>query len=73
MVQWTVEAPSGLKIAEQNLPVLFEGEDRGVNLVLNLNMTLNLEGVYWFGVSLENQLLTKIPLRILYQPIGPNP
>lgn len=33
-VKWIVETPSGLKLPEQFLPVLFEGEDRGVNLVL---------------------------------------
>lgn len=71
-VKWTIETPSGLKLPEQLLPVLFEGEDRGVNLVLNLNMMLDQEGIYWFGVLLEDQLLTKIPLRILYQRVGQN-
>lgn len=71
-VKWTIETPSGLKLPEQLLPVLFEGEDRGVNLIINLNMMLDQEGVYWFGVLLENQLLTKIPLRILYQRMGPS-
>jgi hypothetical protein len=41
-----------------------------VNLVLNINMVVDQEGVYWFEVHLEDQLLTRIPLRILYQRIG---
>jgi len=64
------EAPSGLKFPDQLLPVLFEGEDRGVNLILNLNLVVEQEGVYWFDVLLEEQLLTRIPLRVLYQRIG---
>src|ERR1700730_425082 len=32
-VKWRVETPSGLKLPDQLLPVLFEGDDRGVNLI----------------------------------------
>src|SRR5258708_39959823 len=69
-VKLSIETPSGLKLPEQLLPVLFEGEDRGVNLILGINIVVDQEGVYWFDVLLENVLLTRIPLRILYQRIG---
>ena len=69
-VKWRVETPSGLKLPDQLLPVLFEGDDRGVNLIVTLNMLIEQEGVYWFDVILDEQLLTRIPLRILYQRIG---
>jgi Family of unknown function (DUF6941) len=65
-----VETPSGLKLPDQLLPVLFEGDDRGVNLIVAFNMVIDQEGVYWFDVLLEEQLLTRVPLRILYQRIG---
>ncbi len=68
-VKWRIETPSGLKLPDQLLPVLFEGEDRGVNLFLNINMVVDQEGIYWFDVLLKDQLLTRIPLRILYQRI----
>ncbi|HEU5377560.1 MAG TPA: hypothetical protein VFV38_19225 [Ktedonobacteraceae bacterium] len=71
-VKWITETPSGLRLPEQLFPVLFEGEDRGANLIITLNMTIDQEGVYWFHVLLENQPLTRIPLRILYQRIGQN-
>jgi hypothetical protein len=70
VIRWKVEAPSGLKIAEQSVPILFEGEDRGANLILNINMSVDQEGLYWFDLLLEDHLLTRIPLRILYQRIG---
>ncbi len=69
-IKWRAETPSGIKEPEQLFPVLFEGEDRGVNLILNLNMVVDQEGLYWFDVLLEDQLLTRIPLRIVYQRIG---
>ncbi len=71
-VKWRTETPSGITLPEQLLPVLFEGDDRGVNLILALNMTIDQEGVYWFDILLEDQLFTRIPLRVLYQRIGPN-
>ncbi len=69
-VKLRIESPSGLKLPDQLLPVLFEGEDRGVNLILNLNLVIDQEGVYWFDVLLEEQLLTRMPLRTVYQRIG---
>ena len=69
-VKLRIETPAGLKLPEQLLPVLFEGEDRGVNLILGINIVVDQEGVYWFDVLLEDVLLTRIPLRILYQRIG---
>src|SRR5436853_519151 len=35
-VKWRIETPAGIKMPEQLLPVLFEGEDRGANLILAL-------------------------------------
>ncbi len=69
-VKLRIESPSGLKLPDQLLPVLFEGEDRGVNLVMNLNLVIDQEGVYWFDVLLEEKLLTRMPLRTVYQRIG---
>lgn len=58
-------------MATAELPVFFEGQDRGVNVVLNINFAAEEEGIYWFDVLLHEQLVTRIPLRILYQRIGP--
>lgn len=69
-IKWRTETPSGIALPEQLLPALFEGEDRGVNLILALNIIVDQEGVYWFNMLLEDQLLTRIPLRVLYQRIG---
>jgi hypothetical protein len=69
-IKLKIESPSGFKLPEQLLPILFEGEDRGVNLILALNMVVDQEGVYWFNILLEEEHITRIPLRILYQRVG---
>jgi hypothetical protein len=69
-IKLRIETPSGLKLPEQLIPILFEGEDRGANLILALNMVVDQEGVYWFDILLEEEFITRIPLRVLYQRVG---
>jgi hypothetical protein len=62
------ESPSGISSAGPEQAVLFEAEHRGVNLVWQLQMQLEQEGVQWVSVWCDDQLLTRMPLRVLYQP-----
>lgn len=63
------EAPSGQQLPETSFPVLLEGGDRGVNIVAQMDMNLDQEGLWWFDIILEpNILLTRVPLTIVYQP-----
>ena len=69
-VEIRLEKPSG----EQSpfLPpaaVLLEGEERGVNLVANILFEPEMEGLYWFDVLFENERITRVPLRAVFQPI----
>jgi len=61
-----VETPDGQALPPQTLDVMLEGEDRGVNLILNLGVPA-LEGLYWFSVTLNDQELTRTPFRVTYQ------
>lgn len=65
-----VANPAGKETHIVTLPVLLEGDERGVNFDLHLNFIVPEQGLYWFGVYLQDQLLTKIPLRVLYQRIA---
>lgn len=60
--------PSGLVEPVATFPVLLEGEERGVNIVIGMQMRVEHEGLHWFHVLYEDQLLTKMPLRIFYAP-----
>ena len=69
----SLTTPTGIDNQIGSIPVLFEGQDRGVNLVTNLNLTVGEQGLYWISIYLERQFLTRVPLRILYQRIGIGP
>lgn len=63
------EAPSGQRLSEAEIPVSFTGApDAGANVLFGINMMATEEGLYWFDVSLDGQLLTRTPLRIEYSP-----
>lgn len=63
-------SPSGMEMAAWEFPVLFEGQERGVQVVLALNLLLPEEGLYWFEISVDGQILTRVPLRLLYQQVA---
>lgn len=62
--------PSRRELNAVELPILLEGEDRGANLVINMGFQADEEGLYWFEVFLMDTLMTKMPLRVLYQRIA---
>jgi hypothetical protein len=64
------EDPSGLRNLMQTFPVLFESEDRGQNVVLQLNMEVEDEGLYWFDIEINDQLLSRVPFRFIYQRVS---
>lgn len=55
--------------------VHFEGEERGQNIIMDISYPFTMEGVYWFNVYLNDTLLTKVPLRVMYHRVvtGPPP
>jgi hypothetical protein len=59
--------PGEKKLPANEMSVLFEGDDRGPALILPVSLVATEEGLYWFDVYLEEQLLTRIPLRVIYQ------
>lgn len=69
-----VETPSGKSEQIIDTSVLFEGDERGVQMVTPLAYMAQEEGLYWFSVVLEpDDVLTRIPLRVMYQKLQPMP
>lgn len=66
-VQVTPHDPSGKTLPAMTTSVLFEGQERGCIIVSPLAIMAEEEGLYWFDVTVEGQLLTRIPLRVMYQ------
>lgn len=69
------EDPSGARLAAIEVPVQFAGqEDSGVNIIFDLGIAFEHEGVYWIDVfflpapEAADRLLSRIPLRVIYEP-----
>jgi hypothetical protein len=57
-----VERPKGGKTLVSEIPVNLLGKDHGRNFVLNLSVGIDQDGLYWFDVVFDDELLTRIPL-----------
>lgn len=66
------QQPSGLYLEDRTFDAIFEGEERGFNLILQIDVDA-VEGLYWFDVVLNDQLLTRVPLRIMYRRVQAGP
>ena len=60
------QKPDGTNLPNQSFDVMFEQGERGVNLILEMGLPM-IEGLYWFDVLVSDVLLTRVPLRIMYQ------
>ncbi|MBN2319866.1 MAG: hypothetical protein JXR49_12340 [Acidobacteria bacterium] len=59
--------PDGSNAPEQIFRINLEPPDgKGTDMILNLNLGLEQEGTYWFSVYVDELLLTKIPLTLVY-------
>ncbi len=61
-------APSGVTMSPAQVPVLLEGEDRGISVKTHLVFQPE-EGLYWFDVKVDDVLLTRMPLRVIVQRV----
>jgi hypothetical protein len=67
-----LQKPDGSVLADNNLSVFFQGgDDNGAMILLPIVIPTPEEGLHWFDVVFEGaQLLTRIPMRVLNQPVA---
>lgn len=67
------ESPSGLKGPAVLHDINLEGEERGVILSAPITLQTAEEGLYWFDILIDDQVITRVPLRVVYQrsTLGP--
>jgi hypothetical protein len=58
--------PSGKNGPHAETQVPFEGGENGVNIQAQLTFQVEGEGIYWCDVLVNEELLTRMPLRISY-------
>ena len=74
----TPEQPSGETLQPITISANMEGEGKGINIGSRIDLPYRLEGLYWFNIQFDNQIITRIPLEVRYSrmvtgPPSPNP
>jgi len=71
-VDLKVEKPGGGISDAWSGTVFLQGEDQGANLIIQMaGFKFEMEGLYWFHVFFDDNLITKLPFRLIYQRVGP--
>ncbi|MGB8260872.1 MAG: hypothetical protein WCE75_11000 [Terracidiphilus sp.] len=64
------KSPTGKDLPAMEIPVLFEGDDdRGPALGFPVNWLVGEEGLFWWDLFLNDELVTRMPLRVTYQRV----
>ena len=65
----TLEKPSGDALTPGEQTLNFEGDDdRGIDFVSNMVLQIDSAGLYWIDIGLDGHRVTRIPLRVFYDP-----
>jgi hypothetical protein len=64
-----LQKPDGTYVSPDNqVTVFFQGgDDNGAMIVVPLGIPAPQEGLHWFDIQFEGGLVSRIPMRILYQ------
>ncbi len=73
-IKLQIVKPNGEQGPSITASVLFQGDERGTNIITDMNMVLSEEGLYWVEVHVQTQFMTRIPLRLAIQRVvfGPS-
>ena len=63
------EAPDADRADVWSGGIFLEGNNKGHNLNLALSESFSREGTYWYDVFVNEELLTRMPFQVVYQPI----
>lgn len=62
-----VEHPDSTIHDSWNGTIFLEGEDRGANVVIDVGIDFDQEGLYWFDLYFSGTRISRMPFRIIYQ------
>ena len=60
-------APSGQRSRGPELPFAFGGPTLGANVIADVSITATEIGLHWFEVTLDDTLITRTPLLVVYR------
>ena len=62
------QSPKGVEMPAMDIPVLFEGDDdRGPAIAFQVGWAVQEEGLFWWDLYLNDELVTRMPLRVDYK------
>jgi len=64
MIKLVSVKPNGQRWDAHSQSVNLLGNDHGVNIIMNINLGVDQDGLYWFDVLFDDEILTRIPLMI---------
>lgn len=64
-VKIVVENPTGDRKEVFSMPVTLLGNDHGANVIMNITLGIEVDGLYWFDVVFDDDVLTRIPLVVM--------
>lgn len=71
--RWTLKIVPSLPTGEVENAIVttahLDGEERGHNQIIDVDFVFRYEGLHWFKVYLDDELLTAVPVRIKYNRI----
>lgn len=62
----TPELPSGETMPAITVTAQLEGEGKGFLVISQIDIPYTMEGLYWFNVRFDDEMLTRLPLQIRY-------
>jgi len=67
------EQPSGETLQPITLSINMEGEGKGMNITSRIDLPYKMEGLYWFNVQFDGQIITRLPLEVRYSRMVTGP
>ena len=58
--------------SNQTFPLVLEGDEHGANVVIRTEVITNKDGLFWFDIRLDGQLLSRQPLRVKFEWLQPD-
>ena len=65
-IKFVLELPDVTKKQAIIVSVHLEGGNRGAQVVTDFRMKMEMPGVYWVHVYFDDELLTKLPIQVIY-------
>lgn len=65
VIKIVVVRPKGDRKEVASFPVKFLGGDQGQNIILNMGLGIEQDGLYWFDVVFDEEMLTRVPLMVI--------